>query len=208
MSLRHMGLAPSVRGLSPALQSRRTHAVLLPESFRGGCSFGAGLNRPLPRMFSTNGAKVVGASQKGKGPRRRAAAAAAHDSSRTSPVLTAAQQNTSESRLGHALALTTYDVDKHRNLSRLLAQILHSLIVPSLRKPASTFPDHAPRKKQAAGPTVRRPGRKRFYFWVERPYFFMSSFTRSCGRAKVVLSSRPFIVSAATIALMMASSVA
>ncbi len=26
-----------------------TPAVLLPESFRGGCSFGAGLNRPLPR---------------------------------------------------------------------------------------------------------------------------------------------------------------
>src|SRR4029079_13753067 len=61
------GLGSFGEGFSPALQSRRTRAVLLPESFRGGCSFGAGSNRPLPRMFLTNGRNLVGPGWKGKG---------------------------------------------------------------------------------------------------------------------------------------------
>src|SRR6516165_7266870 len=50
------GLTPSVSGRSPAaLQSALPPAVLLPESFRGGCSFGAAPTRDLScgRAYST-----------------------------------------------------------------------------------------------------------------------------------------------------------
>src|ERR1700739_2912798 len=49
------GLTPSVSGRSPAaLQSALPPAVLLPESFRGGCSFGAAPTRDLScgRVYS------------------------------------------------------------------------------------------------------------------------------------------------------------
>ena len=54
-----MGITPS------ALQSSENAAVLLPESFRGGCSFGAGAAPDLSRLaFYANRMKARGMNRK------------------------------------------------------------------------------------------------------------------------------------------------
>jgi len=80
-------IIPSADAIGPfglkgiSFQMLTCHAVLLPESFRGGCSFGAGPNGPVsPDVTSFNAgtrACVPWICQRGSGTYQRPCAAAA-----------------------------------------------------------------------------------------------------------------------------------